>query len=125
LSFVIDRPSIRASATVALVTALAVIILGGYYESPLLLALQIALIAGPTFLPLALLPRGGPAIATSWVVLSLIMLMGWGYVVHVDTRPYTGGGASFAILFGWFACFIAGILAATIMALVSWFSRSR
>ena len=120
-----DRPSRRSSAAVALFTAAAVVILGSYYESPLLLVFQIALIAGPTFIPLALLPRGGAGMAAYWVALALIMLVGWGYVVHLDTRPYIGGGASFAMLFGWFTCFVAGLIAAAISALDSWFSRSR
>ena len=105
------------SLAFAVLTAIAVVLLGGYYESPLLFVLQIAVVAGPTFLPLALLPKCGWSALVGWAALALLMLGGWGYVVYLDTRPYAGGGASFAVLFGWFTCFIAGVIAGVISLL--------
>lgn len=120
-----DPGYFSAIAIFALLTAAAVIVGAGYYESPLLLLMQVVFIAGPTFVPLAILSRRGAGLTASRVALALFITAGWAYVVYVDTRPYTGGGASFALLVGWFTCFVAGFLAAAILALHSWFNRSR
>ena len=89
-------PRIALSVAFGLLTAAVVITLAGYYESPRLLLFQIALIAGPTIVPLMPLPRDGPAMVPGWVAVALLMSAGWAYVIYIDTRPYTGGGASFA-----------------------------
>ena len=120
-----DPAYFAAIAIFALLTAAAVIAGAGYYESLGLLIMQIVFIAGPTFVPLAILSRRGAVLTASRVALALFITAGWAYVVYVDTRPYTGGGASFALLLGWFTCFIAGIIATIILAIDSWRRRSR
>lgn len=118
-------PRIALSVAFGLLTAAVVITLAGYYESPRLLLFQIALIAGPTIVPLMPLPRDGPAMVPGWVAVALLMSAGWAYVIYIDTQPYTGGGASFALLLGWFTCFVAGIVAVIISAVDSWRRRTR
>ena len=120
-----DPAYFSAIAIFAVLTATAVIASAGYYETPSLLFMQIVFIAVPTFVPLALLSRRGSVVTASRVALALFITAGWAYVVYLDTRPYTGGGASFALLIGWFTCFIAGIIATIILAIDSWRSRSR
>jgi hypothetical protein len=111
-----------ASAIFSLLVAATVIVLGGYYESPTLLLMQIVLIAGPTFLPFLALPKEGRFVVACWVLIAAMLMAGWSYVVYVDTRPYTGGGASFAVLFGWFTCLVA-VMIAVILLLFSQFGR--
>ena len=106
-----------ASAAFASVVAVTVIALAGYYESPSLLIGQLILLAGPTFTAFLPLPKVGRTAVISWLVISALLIAGWGYVVYIDTRPYQGGGASFALLFGWFTCVIGTVLAATIHVL--------
>ena len=112
-----DRDANRhliASVAFAILVAVTVIVAAGYYESPLLLVTQLLFIAGPTlgaFLPL---PKLGRAAVIAWLVIAALLIAGWGYVVYVDTRPYKGGGASLALLFGWFTCMIATLLALAI-----------
>ena len=119
------RPSLAVSSVFALLTAAAVILLAGYYETPGLLIAQIAFIAAPTFIPLALLRKGGRVMTASWIGVALMMSAGWGYVVYLDTRPYTGGGASFAMLVGWAACCVAGVIAVFMSGLEAWLRRRR
>ena len=93
----------------ALAIAVAVIIGAGYYESAGLLVSQIALIAGPTVVPFLIL-RGRPTRASRFVI-ALLTAAGWACTVYIDTRPHEGGGASFAVFFGWFGCLVAGVAA--------------
>lgn len=106
-----------AVAIFALLTAAVVIVAAGYFTSTGLLFWQVAFIAGPTFLPLALLSRRGSFVKVSRVAVALFITAGWAFVVYVDTRPYTGGGASFALLFGWFGCAIATLATTVIVAI--------
>lgn len=111
------RPHLIASATFAILVAVTVVIVAGYYESPLLLIFQLLLIAGPTYVAFLPLPKVGQRKVIYWLVIAALLIAGWGYVVYVDTRPYQGGGASFALLFGWFTCVVGTVLAATIHVL--------
>lgn len=97
------------AAAYALATAVVVIAAARYYESAGLLVSQIALIAGPTLVPFLIL-CGRPTRA-GWVVLALLTASGWACTVYADTRPYEGGGASFAVFFGWFGCLVASVVA--------------
>lgn len=119
----LDLEYVAVIAIFALLTAATVIAVAGYYVSPQKLVTQIIFIAGPTFVPLALLSRRGSVLTASRVALALFITAGWAYVVYVDTRLYTGGGASFALLIGWFTCFIAVIIATIILAIDSWRRR--
>ena len=115
-----DRDTKRhliASAAFAFLLAVTVIVMAGYYESPLLLIAQLLLIAGPTFAAFLPLPRVGQTAIVSWLVIAAVLIAGWGYVVYIDTRPYQGGGASFALLFGWFTCVIGTLLASVVRLL--------
>lgn len=103
------RRFVGRAAAYALATAAVVIVVGGYYESAGLLVSQIALIAGPTLVPF-LIVCGRPSRA-NWVILALLTAAGWAWTVYTDTRPYQGGGASFAVFFGWFGCLIASVVA--------------
>ena len=105
------------SAGFSLALAATVIAVAGYYESAGLLVAQVLFIAGPTVVPFLALPKKGIVGLGSWVFTASLLVAGWSYVAYVDTRPYTGGGASFAVLFGWFTCFVAIILAALISLL--------
>lgn len=104
-------------AVFAFLTAAVVIFAAGYYSSVGLLLWQVAFIAGPTFVPLALLSRRGAFMKVSRIAIALLISAGWAFVVYVDTRPYTGGGASFALLFGWFGCAIATLAATVVRAI--------
>ena len=112
-----------ASATFAILVAVAVIIMAGYYESPQLLIFQLVMIAGPTFAAFLPLPKVVRTAVIYWLAIAALLIAGWGYVVYIDTRPYLGGGASFALLFGWFTCVIGIVLAATIHVLHRRFTR--
>lgn len=103
------RRFVARAAAYALATAAAVIVIAGYFESAGLLVTQIALIAGPTLVPF-LIVRGRPTRA-NWVVIALLTAAGWSWTIYTDTRPYEGGGASFAVLFGWFGCLVASVVA--------------
>jgi len=104
------------SVIFSLTLAALVIAIGNYYAGPSLLLPQIVFVAGPTLVPLLILPRTGKPALAAWIFIAVLLVGGWSYVVYVDTRPYTGGGASFAWLIGWFACFVALILAASLSA---------
>ncbi|OWK31388.1 hypothetical protein SPDO_13970 [Sphingomonas dokdonensis] len=97
------------AAAYALATAAVVIAVAGYFENAGLLVSQVALIAGPTLVPFLIL-CGRPTRA-GWVVLALLTAAGWAWTVYTDTRPYQGGGASFAVFFGWFGCLVASVVA--------------
>jgi len=58
----------------------------------------------------------------SWLVIAAVLIAGWSYVVYVDTRPYEGGGASFALLFGWLTCFVAFVVAALVRGVHVWWA---
>jgi FtsH-binding integral membrane protein len=103
------RRFVGRAAAYALATAAVVIAVAGYYESAGLLVSQIALIAGPTLVPFLIL-CGRPSQA-NWAVLALLTAAGWVWTVYIDTRPYEGGGASFAVFFGWFGCLVASVVA--------------
>jgi hypothetical protein len=104
----------------ALIMAAAVIAAAGYYEGPNLLFGQLVAIAGPTAVPLIVLPNRGRIAAAGWLGIAPLLICAWSYVVYVDTRPYQGGGASFAVLIGWFACFIATGIAVLVRVLHMW-----
>ena len=106
-----------ASMMFALLLTTAVIVLAGYYESLGLLLMQILFIAGPTAVPLLILPKRGWIALVSWLVIASLMTVGWSYVVYIDTRPYQGGGATFAVLLGWFTCLVAFLVASLVAAL--------
>ncbi|OWK31868.1 hypothetical protein [Sphingomonas mucosissima] len=103
------RRFVARAVAYALATAAAVIVIAGYYESAGLLVTQIALIAGPTLVPFLILR--GRSTRASWVVIALMTAAGWACTVYTDTRPYEGGGASFAVFFGWFGCLVASVVA--------------
>ena len=102
---------LQLSVACSFFLAAAVIALGGYYEGPGLLIAQVAFIVGPSLAPFLVLPKQGRLKLGAWIFIALLLTAGWSYVIYVDTRPYSGGGASFAVLFGWFTCFVAFILA--------------
>lgn len=81
--------------------------MGGYYTGLELLGRQLLLIAGPTFLPFLFLAARRRTGWLAWAAVAAPLVAGWSYVVYVDTRPYAGGGASFAALLGWLACLLA------------------
>ena len=102
------------SITFALALAEAVIWLAGYYEGPVLWLFQTLWLGGLTFAPFLFLPRRGRLAVWGWFLTAIIVTAGWSLVVYADTRPYEGGGASLAGVFGFFACFVAGVIAAII-----------
>ena len=107
---------IGASAAFSLALTAIVIISPGYYESPgLLMMMQIAFIFCPAMLPFLVL-LGASRRKIPAVTCAALLVLGWVYVVYVDTRQYEGGGASFAILFGWAASVASAILAAVLVA---------
>ena len=70
-----DRDTKRhliASAAFAFLLAVTVIVMAGYYESPLLLIAQLLLIAGPTFAAFLPLPRVGQTAIVSWLVIAAV-----------------------------------------------------
>lgn len=101
---------IRSAVFVLLLTA-AVIVTAGYYERPALLINQVAFIAGPSFVPFALLSAGKVRGTTVWLAFAVLLSIAWGYVASVDSRPYQGGGASFAVFAGWAGCVLASLAA--------------
>ena len=114
-------PRLLISIGFSLTLAAIVIAVAGYYESAGLLVGQLLFVAGPTVVPFLVLPKRGIVGLGGWLFTAVLLVAGWSYVVYVDTRPYTGGGASFALLFGWFTCFVAVVVATAIRVLHSWF----
>lgn len=102
---------LRFGAIFAALLTAAVILFADYYESPEGLVMQIALIAGPSFLPFSALASGKDPPRWMLAVVTAVIAAGWALVVYEDTRPYTGGGASMAVLFGWMTCIVAVLLA--------------
>ena len=117
------RRHLTISIGFSIALAAIVIAVADYYESPGLLVAQVLLIAGPTVVPFLVLPKEGFVGFASWLFIACLLVVGWSYVAYVDTRPYIGGGASFATLFGWFACFVALVLAALITLMHAWFGE--
>ena len=103
--------SLLASAGFSLALAVTVIAAAGYYERPSLLPAQLLLIAVPSLLPLALLSMAKHH-RLVWIACVALIAGSWSYVVYVDTRPYTGGGASLACVIGWMGCAMALVFAA-------------
>ena len=113
------------SAAFALTLSFVVVLLAGYYESPGLLPFQLLSIAGPTVLPLLILSGPGRLALLGWLLAACLLAVGWSYVIYIDTRPYEGGGASFALLAGWFTCFVAFAFAALVRAFCALFAARR
>jgi hypothetical protein len=113
------------SAVFAVVLSVLVIVVADYYESRIALLFQILLIGGPTLAAFMVLPKSGILGIIGWIVIASLVTAGWAHVAYIDTRPYTGGGASLAPLFGWFTCFVAFVIAALIRALDSRLGRLR
>ena len=90
----------------ALAVSTLVILLAGYYQSGALVE-QVALIAIPTFAPFLILALFGRCNRPVLLTVAAVVGLGWIFTVYVDTRPYTGGGASFAVFFGWLSSLIA------------------
>jgi hypothetical protein len=106
-----SRGYLLVSALFTIALAAAVIVAAGYYVNPFLLVGQILGIGLPSYAPFAILALA--RLKSAWATLPIagIILFGWARVVYIDTRPYEGGGASFAILVGWAACVLAMVLA--------------
>lgn len=104
-----------------LVLAAVVITVAGYYARPSQLINQIALIAGPSLLPFAILETGGARGRGVWCVFAALLVIAWGYVAYVDSRPYQGGGASFAVFAGWLGSAFACLMAVLFLALRRFF----
>ncbi|MDP1028267.1 hypothetical protein Q5H91_13665 [Sphingomonas sp. KR1UV-12] len=79
----------------------------GYYRNAATLPMQLAFIAGPIALPLIVASLAPSRRTSVWSVTAAILAVGWVYVVYCDTRLDPGGGASFAVIVGWFAAVIA------------------
>lgn len=106
---------IGLSAACSIILAIAVIFLAGYYESPGLLMMQLAIIGIPTAVPFIILSAMPGQRLFPAIVCWTILVAGWGYVVHLDTQPYQGGGASLAPVLGIFACGGACLVAAVLL----------
>lgn len=111
-----SRRYLAASALFAAVLAAAVIASAGYYVNPVLLVGQMLGIGLPSYAPFVVLALARVRNAWATLLIAGIILLGWSRVVYIDTRPYEGGGASFAILVGWAACALALVLAALLAA---------
>lgn len=106
---------LAVTAIVSLVAALVLIFGIGYYESLELLLFQIPAMALPIFVPLALLASTERPRAWGVTLVGAIIAVGWGYMAYVDSQPYQGGGASFAIFFGWAASLLAAVVATLVV----------
>lgn len=92
--------------------AATVIAAADYYVNPILLVGQMLAIGLPSYAPFAVLALARVRSAWANLLIADVILLGWWRVVYIDTRPYEGGGASFAILVGWAACALALVSAA-------------
>ena len=108
---------LAVSLVFTLVATLVVILIAGYSDSLMSLGAMMPMIAGPIMLPFLILTFRRYTSLTAWIAIAASLTIGWGFVAYVDSRPYEGGGASFAILFGWFASALT-ILLAGIIAIV-------
>ena len=99
---------------------IAVIVFAGFYYNLALLVLgQVPLIFLPTLLPFLVLAARSPVSPVAVALVAAPLVLGWAYVIYVESQPYAGGGASMAVLMGWAACFVSTLLAALVAPLLT------
>lgn len=106
------RRVLLLGAGFAFVATIAVIALAGYYSTlSLLVSSQLPLIFLPTLVPFLVVAAQRLTSKAALAVVAAPMALGWAAVIVIDSRPYTGGGASMAVLLGWAACAVSVLLA--------------
>lgn len=99
-------------AGLALFVATAVVGLTGSIGTlALLVSTLVPLIFLPTLLPFLVLAAQRQTPKAAIAIVAAPLVLGWAYVIYVDSRPYVGGGASMAVMLGWAACALSTLFA--------------